>query len=208
MKCTDKISIDQRKREFDKFWSSGSYEARCAMLQGSITETKTKKSYVRNSKRIFTRKYKLCNTSVCKEAFLITLGISQSRIDVALNKYREQASITDKRVVKSGGKNAISDEQLQQIKHFIQSLPKYTSHYCEDSTSAIFLAPNLNLTIIYDLYKEKQENPVSFSRFKLCFYKDFNLRFKKPQKDTCLRCDLYKANKSVATGEQNIIIRK
>lgn len=160
LKCTEKIGIEQRKKEFDKFWNSGSYEARCALLQGSITETKTRRSYVRNSKRTFTRKYKLCDTSVCKKAFLITLGISQSRIDVALNKYREQAFITDKRGVKSGGKNAISEEQLKQIKDFIQSLPKYSSHYCKDSTSAIFLAPNLNLTIIYDLYKEKYENPV------------------------------------------------
>ncbi|CAH2098877.1 unnamed protein product [Euphydryas editha] len=202
LKCTEKLTIDQRKKEFDKFWNSGSYEARCAILPGSITETKKKRSYAVNSKRVFTRRYKLCNTSVCKKAFLITLGISQSRIDVALNKLREQASISDKRGVKSGGRNAITDEKLQQIKKFIESLPKYSSHYCKDSTSAIFLAPNLNLTIIYDLYKEKYENPVSFSRFRLSFYKDFNLRFKKPQKDTCLRCDLYKANKSVATGEQ------
>lgn len=201
------MSIDTRKKEFDKFWSSGSYEARCAILQGSVVEAKKKRSYSINSKRAFSRKYKLCNTPVCKKAFLITLGISQSRIDVALNKLREQASISDKRGVKSGGKNAIDSEQLLQIKQFIDSLPKYSSHYCRDSTSAIFLAPNLNLTI-YDLYKEKYENHVSFSRFRLSFYKEFNLRFKKPQKDTCVRCDLYKANKTVATGEQLASLEK
>ncbi|KAJ0177334.1 hypothetical protein K1T71_007343 [Dendrolimus kikuchii] len=190
LKCTEKISIDQRKKEFEKFWSSGSYEARCAILQGSVIEVKKNRSYSIHSKRAF----------ICKKAFLITLGISQSRIDVALNKFREQAPIDDKRGVKSGGRNAIDEEQLLQIKQFIESLPKYSSHYCR--ASATFLAPNLNLSIIYDLYKEKYEKYVSFSRFRLSFYKDFNLRFKKPQKDTCLRCDLYKANKTIATGEQ------
>ncbi|KAL4713786.1 hypothetical protein ACJJTC_012303 [Scirpophaga incertulas] len=203
LKCTEKISIEQRTNEFEKFWNSGSYEARCAILQGSVTEVNKKRSYSNNSKRTFSRKYKLCNTGVCKKAFLITLGISQSRIDVALNKHREQAAINDKRGINSGGKNAISDEQLRQIRQFIEILPKYSSHYCRDSTSAIFLAPNLNLTTIYDLYKEKTPNPVSFSRFRLSFYKDFNLRFKKPQKDTCLRCDLYKANKTSATEKQH-----
>ncbi|KAL4718994.1 hypothetical protein ACJJTC_012421 [Scirpophaga incertulas] len=147
LKCTEKLSVDQRKKEFEKFWSSGSYEA-------------------------------------------------------TLNKFREQAPIDDKRGVKSGGRIAIDKEQLLQIKQFIESLPKYSSHYCRDNTSATFLAPNLNLSIIYDLYKEKYENHVSFFRFRLSFYKDFNLRFKKPQKDTCLRCDLYKANKTIAIGEQ------
>lgn len=42
LKGTEKISIKQRKKEFENFQNVGSYEARCAILQGSIIESKKK----------------------------------------------------------------------------------------------------------------------------------------------------------------------
>lgn len=192
MKCTEKLSIDKRKKEFEKSWSS--YEARFAILQGSVIKA-NKRSYFINSIRVFSRNGKLCNLPVCKKAFLNTLGISQSRIDVAFSKFRKQSSISDKRGVDSGGKNAINSQPLLQIKQFIESLPKYCSHYCRNTTSAIFFAPNLNLIIIYNLYKEKYKNYVSFSRLK----NHTKIR---------LSCDLYKDNKIVVTGEQLVSVEK
>ncbi|XP_074039971.1 uncharacterized protein [Leptinotarsa decemlineata] len=38
LKCTETLSVEQRKSEFERFWSSGSYEARCAILQGIVIE--------------------------------------------------------------------------------------------------------------------------------------------------------------------------
>ncbi|CAH2088724.1 unnamed protein product [Euphydryas editha] len=32
LKCTEKLAIGQRKKEFDKLWNSGSYEDRFAIL--------------------------------------------------------------------------------------------------------------------------------------------------------------------------------
>lgn len=200
-KCTEKLPKEVRQAEFTKFWASGSYEARCAILQGCVKEVPKKRSYSSNSKRMYTRKHNLLDIEVCKKTFLNTFGISQTRIDSALSKQRSQEKINDKRGLNSGGKNAISEEELQKIRLFIKSLPKYTSHYCRNSTTANFLSPNLNLQIIYDLYKEKCPEGVSLSRFRVCFYKDFNLRFKKPQKDTCLRCDTYKAKRTGANDE-------
>ena len=42
-----------------------------------------------------------------------------------------------------------------------------------------------------DLYKEDMSagDPVSLSTYKSVFYKNFNLRFKTPNKDTCKTCD-------------------
>lgn len=41
--------------------SSVSFEARLAILQDSVIDAKKKINYFRNSKRAFSRKYKLCN---------------------------------------------------------------------------------------------------------------------------------------------------
>lgn len=207
-KCTEKVSVEIRKNEFERFWNAGSYEARCAILLGSVKELEKQRSYSANSKRIFTRKYYIANITVCKKTFLNTLGISQTRIDFALQKCRSQAPVNDNRGMNSGGKNAISEDKLETMKQFINSLPRYSSHYCRNSTTANFLAPNLNLAIVYDLYKKTYPDSVSFSRFRSCFLKDLNLRFKKPQKDTCLRCDSFKAKKSGVNSEQTALLEQ
>nr|CAI5863052.1 unnamed protein product [Callosobruchus analis] len=44
---------------------------------------------------------------------------------------------------------------------------------------------------MYSLYKEKNNNPVSLSKYKEIFYSKFNLKLKKPHKDTCRLCDTF-----------------
>ncbi|XP_041984293.1 uncharacterized protein LOC121736879 isoform X1 [Aricia agestis] len=181
-KCTEKLSANQRKAEFDKFWSAGSYEARFALLQGYVKENAKKRSYSTKSKRMYTRKYCIQNVDVCKKTLLNTLAVSQSRVDIALKKNRNNEPI-DKRGIR-GGQNSIKPEQVKDMRNFIEQLPRYSSHYYRESTNANYLAPNLNLTILYGKYKDKSSNPVSFSRFRQYFVQDFNRKFKKPQKDT------------------------
>lgn len=55
----------------------------------------------------------------------------------------------------SGGKNAIPQHQLEEVKHFIENVPTLLFR---NNTTAIFLAPDLNLLLAYDLYKDKSEN--------------------------------------------------
>lgn len=80
------------------------------------------------------------------------MNTSQGRIDIAIIKYRNNETINDKRGVKSGGKNKITDAQLTEIKNCIEGFPRYTSHYCRDSGTSNYLAPNLNLPILYHHY--------------------------------------------------------
>lgn len=65
------------------------------------------------------------------------------------------------------------------------------SHYTRSQTESKYLNAHLNLAKMYELYKEKVQNPVSKSLCKIIFYTEFNLRFKSPKKDTCKKCDLY-----------------
>lgn len=61
---------------------------------------------------------------------------------------------------------------------------------------------------MFDLYKIEHKNSVCFSSYKRIFYDNFNLRFKKPTKDTCLRCDTFKTklqNPTLSLSERQMI---
>lgn len=101
-----------------------------------------------------------------------------------------------------GGLNKISEKNVNKINTFIDSLPK--SYYYRNLLTAKFLAHNLNLSILFDLYKEKHFDGASLSCFKTYSYNGLNLWFKKPHKNTSIRCEVYWAKKkSVAEEELN-----
>lgn len=58
---------------------------------------------------------------------------------------------------------------------------------------------------MYNLYKEKCENEerasVSEAMYRQIFHRDFNLHFHVPSKDTCVKCDLFKAQISCAPDD-------
>ncbi|KAK9744144.1 hypothetical protein QE152_g8006 [Popillia japonica] len=94
----------------------------------------------------------------------------------------------DRGVVKSGGRNKCSPQQIQSVLNHINSFPTYISHYCRRETEAKYLHPDLNLAKMYDLYKE--------------FSGEDTL------KDTCLACDTYKAEIVSLHGEERKKLEK
>ncbi|KAG8173045.1 hypothetical protein JTE90_022840 [Oedothorax gibbosus] len=112
--------------------------------------------------------------------------------------------IEDLRGSKSGGLNKIPDNKMKKVMDHINSFPRYISHYCRRDTQSHYLGAELNLQKIYNLYEntmKENELPVSFSTYKKHFYANFNLRFQKPKKDTCLKCDKFNAQIKGLTGE-------
>ncbi|CAH2083740.1 unnamed protein product [Euphydryas editha] len=154
-KCTQKISAEERESEFNNFWNAGSYEARCALLQCYVKEIIKNRSYKSQStKRLYTRKYYMRDKEICKTTLLNTLSISQTRIDIALTKHRNNEGIRDKR-----GNKPITAEQLKEMRDlFIEHLPRYMSHCCRESSSANYLAPKLSMRLLYDKYKTDRTN--------------------------------------------------
>lgn len=205
-KCTTILSVDSRKQVFDQFWSLGSFEGRCAFICGKVTQTHKARTYTSsNSKRIYSRKYMLCDTEICKQTFLKTLGICQSRIDVAMQKNNRSSNFKDNRGTASGGKNKINEDDINLIVGHIDSFPKYISHYCRGKTDSRYLNTELNLLKMYDLFKAKyptNENLPSLATYKKIFYEKFNLRFKAPKSDTCKTCDTFAANIKSLTGTE------
>lgn len=140
-------------------------------------------------KRNRDRSYSIFGQKACRKAVLGTLQISSSRVNTALYQYENCETLTDNRGKSSGGWNALPPAKREEVRAHIDSFPKYISHYTRAKSDGMYLGSDLNLAKMYRLYKDEAENPASES-FYIKFFKDnFNLRFKTPKKDTCVKCD-------------------
>ena len=78
------------------------------------------------------------------------------------------------------------------VKTHINSFPKMESHYCRKSTKRQYLASNLNITRMYELYKDQQKSKnklfVRQAVYRTIFLTEFNLGFHIPKKDQCKLC--------------------
>ncbi|KAJ8869976.1 hypothetical protein PR048_028987 [Dryococelus australis] len=143
------------------------------------------------------RKYVVGKTEVCK--------INQNCVDVALQK-RNKNVFADG--TKSGGKNKHPEDKVKEVVKHIESFPKYVSHYCLSETDAKLLNEDLNLSTMYEFYKSECNDPVSLSSYKSIFYSKFNLRFKSPKKDTCVKCDTHMALSKTYEGNALLEVKR
>ncbi|CAH0388469.1 unnamed protein product [Bemisia tabaci] len=77
------------------------------------------------------------------------------------------------------GVNALTPVQLEQIKNHIANFPLYKSHYRRSESESEFLAPDMNLVKMYELYVEDMLG----------------------EEDTCQLCDSLAAQLASANGE-------
>lgn len=86
------------------------------------------------------------------------------------------------------------DQATEIIKNHIKSLPKYSSHNSRiRSIHVKYLRNDLNLKKLYTMYEEmcmeQNVNPVKESYYRHIVHTHFNLSLKRPQTDTCDKCD-------------------
>lgn len=131
---------------------------------------------------------------VCKESYLSSIDRSQRRIE----RFHDKAArneFTDKRVKHT--KSRTTDDARTFIREHIESFPGMPSHYCRASSSKEYLAPDLNLSKMYNLYVEKcAENdvvPVKSHMYRNIFNTEFNLGYHVPKKYRCDQCMEYQA---------------
>lgn len=188
-KCSEKISVIERKKIFDEFWSLQNYDSQTTFVSSLVTETPVKRKYTKNKDKgkTYTREYSLNNVVVYRDMFVQTLWISTKRVNTALIKIRN-LDIKDKRGIR-GGHNKTSEEYVNSIINFINKIPKYVSHYRRENTTKLFLPTDLTIAKLYNQYEQDVQNPVKLSVFKKVFYDNFDLTRKKLKKDICLTCD-------------------
>lgn len=177
--CTDeiKLTLKTRRQIFNMFWNIGSYEGRCAFLNSCVNETPKKRCYTKNketSRRKMTRKYFLKGVEVCKTTFTKTLKISNSRVDVCLQKM-ESENFSDERGKKRSRIGFSEERKEKVIDHIKQSFE-----------------PESSLRGMWSSYMEiNPDEPVSESYYKRLFYENFDLKVRKivPKKEIKMEAD-------------------
>ncbi|CAG4955519.1 unnamed protein product [Colias eurytheme] len=214
-KCHTKISPSQQKELFQKFYELGTFDLQTSYLFSLINVTpKLRQSHAINqtesstSRRSNTRVYKVANsdgvpTKVCKEFFKKIFQVSDGRITRLLkNKLSVSTPPQDQRG-RHIPKNKTSDDQVQNVKSFIEKFPTYESHYTLHKSSArLFLPPELNITKMYSLYCEQSATPLSYYMFTKIFNENFNLSFHPPISDSCKRFDMLNIKMQACDNEE------
>lgn len=126
---------------------------------------------------------------------MATFDVKDKKLRVLAKKQLEGLGISsDDMRAKNTSRIALSEEHKTYIIEHIKSFPAYTSHYCREKTSRMYLSSDLNVLKMYNLYKLKCINdelqPVHINTYRLLF-RTMKLAFRKPKADTCCQCDKY-----------------
>ncbi|XP_060554953.1 uncharacterized protein LOC132715878 [Ruditapes philippinarum] len=210
-KCHSKIMLDEREKIFHHFWSTGSYEKQKEFIGHTILEVPRKRILNKtDSRRRVSRQYFFQmhghKIQVCKQFYLDTLDISEAVAYSALSKKCAYGGITskDQRGRHKNRPNKIPHDIVTDIKQHIASFPRVESHYCRKSSNKEYLEADLNLSKLYDLYKERccMNNyvPQSIHTYRHIFNTQFNIAFNKPLKD---QCDICSTIKNINENKEN-----
>lgn len=125
--------------------------------------------------------------------FLTTFAISQKPIYTVHNNKSDHATPTLKRKI---NKDKISKEDKDRVRMHIEAFPTVESHYCRANSSRKYLSPRLNVSAMYNLYKdictEDKVVPVKLELYRHIFNYEYNFDFLRPKKDLCDVCMEYR----------------
>jgi hypothetical protein len=174
--------------------------AKKMFIVSNTEKTQTaRKTIGAQSRRSYTYKYNFNVINevikVCREFYLGTLDISEKPVYTAHKNKDETTGLPA--VSKKGlhPKKMIPEPQKQQIRDHIESFPKMESHYCRMTTRREYLEAHLNISKMYDLYKEKQiqegKTVVKKNIYDKIFNTEYNLAFHIPKSDRCDTCEAF-----------------
>ena len=200
-KCGKTFSEQNRQAIFEEYWKLGKTPQR---QRDFIAHHVVKKPIQRrrketaSNKRNFTCEYSLPIGGepklVCKSFFLSTLSVGERFV-----AYTVKGSSPSSRTAKNDGRgkhtpcNKTPEQQLQNIKGFIDSLPAVESHYCRANTQRKYLPQEYDsIANLYRMYKaseiEKKREFVLEKVFRNYFLRNYNIGFHVPKKDKCKFC--------------------
>ena len=228
-KCSGLVSEDQRARLFSEFWKLGNFDVQNAFLSRSVRQhyvqrrrprktkkfpqsANSKKKNRKNFDKNYSRKYYVnvngCDVSVCKEFFLATFDISSGRLNRAVAKQNVGGGVSpgDARGRYEHSKQRLPHDAVERVKTHISSFPAYVSHYTRAESQKKYLSSDLNVTKMHSLYEEQCTKdgvqPLKLWAYRYIFGKYFTLSFHHPVKDSCKRCDIFKAEIDNCSGNR------
>jgi hypothetical protein len=211
-KCTIKISEDDRKKIFESYYKLASYERQRDFVCQMITSVTPVRS---SGKKKISHQYYLplgeTRQRVCRDFFVKTLNISNKLIQYNMHKKQNGSRVgVDGRGRQASG-NKTKEEILQGVRNHIDSFPKMESHYSRRDSVKEYLAHDLNIKQMWQLYqeqcKQKGINGVKEAKYRQVFCQEYNLSFFKPKKDKCSLCELYESKKGSDPPDEELAKR-
>ena len=168
-RCSDTLTVDECERVFSSFWETGDYDAQNMYIAGCIEQHVVATHRVPSSAagrkavpRSYARRYSVQigdrRETVCKSTFLLLLGVSSGRVNTLMLSQRLNGGVAlcDQRGKYDHMKQRIPTGKLQFVEQHIRSFPVNDSHYTRShSECRQYLAANLNIRKMYELYVEK-----------------------------------------------------
>lgn len=156
---------------------------------------------------------------VCKDFYLGVLNISQQRINYFHDKKKPGLTGTPTGGDQRGKKTTkrIGEAERRVIKDHIDSFHRVPAHYCREQSSREYFEQGLNLSKMYDMYREhciSKEPPIepqSKWLYNEIFTNEYNIGFHVPktdQCDTCKELETLKKNNETVTAEKQEIFNK
>lgn len=200
LKCSEKILPETQKTIFKSFWDMSDYNCQNAYLFPNIEIGEKKRPRTDSKKRTikvfyFVFSEKGTRQRVCKKAFVQVHGIRRGRVDMIVNKKKSgiQNPVPDKRGKNGCRPSKFTDEQIENVKKHIKSIPSYQSHYSRhNNLNKSYMPMGYSIKSLFNNYKDEYcvENhlrPVSFDKYSRNFTGDFNISFKGPKSDTYMQ---------------------
>lgn len=210
MKCTQRISEENRMQIFQNFYKIGNQNLQWAYISNLITCYKKKVCRnSENSRKTESRKYflsygkdnKEIREPVCKPMFLNTLSITHQKVETVIRKMHANAGFIspDKR-----GKRPFSNEHLNRINEIViihvNEFPLVESHYCRQRVQKKYIDGEISsVAQMYRLYETWfSENSydlklkATIRQYRDTFNKSFDISFYIPKKDQCDLCEKLK----------------
>ena len=195
--CSSRISDIEREKLFTSYWGLKNAEKQRQFISNSVKCIEPKRNRGRSEdksrQRTKTILYFLEDTQVCQTMFLNTYNISRKVVRTAIEKRSQGNIVTEDLRGKKQSHIKYDEETVNKIKSHIKSFPVMESHYSRESSKRQYLASNLNVRKMYELFiKEHSDVKVEEHFYRKIFSDSFNLGFHQPKKDQCDICIEYK----------------
>ena len=205
------LSGEDRQRIFSTFWSSMDWDQRKIYVVGLADMVDVKRKKSDSNRRQHSVKYHLkkgdAKLQVCKNMFLNTLCMGEWMVQSWLKKAEDGMIPAKGRCMPQMSR---STESLREnVRKFLNDIPKLPSHYCRASSSKLYLEPSFrSLADVYKLFKEKRSENVASRQVFADEFSRMNLALFMPKKDQCDKCCAFKTGNISDADYQEHVKRK
>lgn len=218
LKCFENVTSTDRKELLKYFNSLGTNDEQNAYLVGLMTLIPVQRRRPRQAEEhakfhnaYFGYKVRVKRNgvakeiSVCFKAFQSIYGVSKGKIEyLQKNLKATGTSGNDMRGKHSSKHRKLCPETRDAIYNHINSFKTRLSHYSLHESKKKYLPETLNITKMFNLFKEKYPTiKVSYVTYRQIFNTKFNLSFGYPRSDTCSACDEFQAKSKSLNSERD-----